>query len=182
MCTGRWALPAFGLVSALESSILPIPTDAVMVPLAFARPNQLVRITVVATIGSVVGAVIGYGIGAIAFEAIGDAVLEFYGMEQVFTDFVALYRDHGWLALLGAALTPVPFKLAAIVSGLAGLPFWTFLMVCVVGRFLRFSLTSIAVRFLGSRMRSLIEKNPQIFYGVMTAMMIGGLFLAPLLL
>ena len=56
-------LSGITVASLLESTIVPIPLEAVLVPLMQARRDKLWLIALMATLGCLVGAIIGYGIG-----------------------------------------------------------------------------------------------------------------------
>ena len=78
----RRALPALALVSFLESSIFPIPPDAMLVPMVLADRDRAWMIAAVSTVASVVGGIPGYAIGYFLFEAVGRPILDFYGYQD----------------------------------------------------------------------------------------------------
>ena len=61
-------LKGITLASFLESTIVPIPLEAVMVPLMQARRESLWKIALMATIGCVIGAIFGYALGYYLFD------------------------------------------------------------------------------------------------------------------
>ena len=54
-----------GGISFVESFIFPIPPDVVIIPMTIAKPNSWFKIALIATVGSVMGAILGYFIGYI---------------------------------------------------------------------------------------------------------------------
>src|SRR3954447_22257207 len=57
-------------VSFAESSVFPIPPDAMLIPMCLARPDRPWRYAAICTIASVLGGVLGYAIGFWLFEAV----------------------------------------------------------------------------------------------------------------
>ena len=52
-----------GIISFIESFIFPIPPDVLIIPMTIAKRQEWLRIALIATIGSVLGACLGYFIG-----------------------------------------------------------------------------------------------------------------------
>ena len=57
-----------GFISFIESFIFPIPPDVLIIPMTIARKHEWIRIALIATIGSILGACLGYLIGYIFFN------------------------------------------------------------------------------------------------------------------
>jgi membrane protein YqaA with SNARE-associated domain len=151
-----WALAAIAFV---ESSVFPIPPDVLMIPMIVARPNRAFVIAGVATLASVLGGILGYGIGALAFEQIGRPVLAFYGKEAGFETFQTRYNDWGAWAVLIAGVTPFPYKVITIVSGVTHLNFAVFMLASVVARGLRFFIVAALLWQFGAPIRDFIERR-----------------------
>ena len=109
-----------GFISFIESFIFPIPPDVLIIPMTIAKRHEWIKIALIATIGSVLGACLGYFIGYVFFNEIGIKIFEFYGVDQSF------WKDKisseggviAWMTLLAiAGFSPVPFKLLTITSG-----------------------------------------------------------------
>lgn len=181
LCSGPRALSAFGVISALESAILPIPIDAVMIPLLLAQMRKLWMIVIIGTIGSVVGAALGYLIGAVFYETAGRAIISFYGLSAEFESFRATYADNGVLAVIVAGITPIPFKLAAILGGVAAMRFDLFLIAAFGVRLLRFTVVALAVRLVGPSIQTVLEKHGWKSFLAIAAVMILGFLAIPLL-
>ena len=71
-----------GILSFIESFIFPIPPDVLIIPMTIAKKKDWVKIALVATIGSVIGACLGYLIGYIFFNEIGVKIFELYGVDN----------------------------------------------------------------------------------------------------
>ena len=59
---------ALVIASFLESIIVPIPLEAVLIPLMQAKREKIWFLAFLATLGCVFGAIIGYGVGYFLFD------------------------------------------------------------------------------------------------------------------
>ena len=122
----EWLL---GLVSFVESSFFPVPPDAMLVPMALARPDRAWRYATVCTLTSVAGGVLGWTIGALLYDTVGQWLISVYHYADKMDAMRAAYAQWGWALILIKGLTPIPFKLVTIVSGLLGYNFALFVLL-----------------------------------------------------
>ena len=113
----RHAEPILFIVAFLESSVFLIPPDVMLVPMSLAQRAKAWRLAAICTVGSVLGGLAGYAIGAFLFEAIGQPVLAFYGYGARFDAFATMYNEWGAWIVFGAGVTPFPYKVITIASG-----------------------------------------------------------------
>ena len=152
-----------GFISFIESFIFPIPPDVIIIPMTIARPRKWFRIALIATLGSVAGAIMGYFIGYIFFNEIGIKIFEIYGVDN--TSFLKdkLSSEGGaiaWMTLLAiAGFTPVPFKLLTITSGFVQFNIFYFIIVAVLTRGSRFFIIAFLIGNFGPAMKKIIEKR-----------------------
>ncbi len=151
-----WVL---GVVSFIESSVFPLPPDLLLVPMIFAERARAWTLAAITTITSALGALLGYAIGALFWDTLGRQIVFLYGGQEAFDSFQAFYIEWGLLVLLAAAVTFLPFKIATIASGVAGLPLAGFFVTSLVGRGLRFYLVAAGAYYLGPGMRQQFERN-----------------------
>ena len=170
----RHAERALGAVSFIESSVFPIPPDALLIPMVVAEPRKWLRIAFICTIGSVLGAFLGYAIGAVFFDVIGKPILDFYGREEQFVEMTARYNEWGGWAVLFAALTPFPYKVLTIFSGVTGLNLAIFTAVSIVGRGLRFFFVAWLLQRYGPPIKGFIENNLGVLFTLFMVLLIGG--------
>ena len=120
----RHAMTALFGVSFIESSVFPIPPDVLMIPMVLARRSKAMAVALIATAGSVLGAMLGYWIGAALMDSLGQAVLAAYGKQDAYAQLAARFADYGGWAVLFAALTlvglmergvPIPLALVGTV-------------------------------------------------------------------
>ncbi len=173
----RHALWALAAVSFIESSVFPIPPDVVLVAIILARPERAWIAALVCTLASAAGGLAGYAIGFLLYDTVGRSVLEFYGYLDTFTEFQAAYNDHGWLIVFGAGLTPFPYKVITIASGVTQLDLVTFFVASVVSRGLRFFVVAALFWRFGPPIRGVIERYFGLATALFFALLVGG-FLA----
>ena len=99
-----------GIIAFIESSVFPIPPDALLLPMCLARRAKAFAYAGICTIGSVAGGLFGYALGALFFTAIGAPLIALYGGEVAMEELRLLYAEQGALIVAFAAFTPFPFQ------------------------------------------------------------------------
>lgn len=136
---GRWALPALAAVAFAESAFLPVPPDVLLGPMVLARRERAWLYALVTTVGSVLGGLLGYAIGFYA-APLGVWLLKTMGHAGGMASFQAWYGRFGLWVILIKGLTPIPYKLVTIASGLARFNLAVFVAASVATRGARFFL------------------------------------------
>jgi membrane protein YqaA with SNARE-associated domain len=150
-----WVLAA---VSFAESSFFPIPPDAMLVPMVLARRAEAWRIAALCTLASVIGGFFGYAIGYFLYEMIGRPLVAFYGLERQFEQFQVLFNEWGLWIILIKGMTPIPYKIITIASGVAKFDLTVFALASIVTRGVRFYLVAALLYFFGPPIREFIER------------------------
>ena len=152
-------LLSLAVISFAESSFFPIPPDVIVIPMVLARRDRAWRIAATAAGASILGGCFGYVIGYFLWDSVGRPVADFYHI----TAAVEEYRQkfHGFAApiILVQGLTPIPFKLVAIASGLAHVNFLVFVLCATITRSVRFFVVAGLIRRYGEPMQAFIEKR-----------------------
>lgn len=170
----RHANSALFGVSFAESSFFPIPPDVMLIPMVLAKRHKWIFLATLCTIASVLGAFLGYYIGAALYESIGKSIVAFYGKEDSFGKITEWYNTYGGWGVLLAAVTPFPYKVITIFSGVTGLNLVTFLVVSVIGRSARFFLVSFLLYKFGDPIRKFIEDRLGLVFTLACILLIGG--------
>jgi membrane protein YqaA with SNARE-associated domain len=166
-----WWLAA---IAFAEASCFPIPPDALLVPMALARPDRAWRLALVCTVGSVAGGALGYFIGYAVFDQLARPLIEFYGYGPRFAAFQALYAQYGLWIIVIKGLTPIPYKIVTIASGAAHFDFAVFMVASLVTRGARFFLVAALLRFFGTPVRDFIERRLTLVTSLLAAGVVGG--------
>lgn len=145
-------------VAMAEASIFPLPPDLLLLPMVYAQRDKAYRFAAVCTLGSVLGGLIGYGIGSLAMATLGQWIVSTYHLEKSFQYFHDQFNQWGVWVILIKGLTPIPFKLVTIASGVAGLNLGLFVGASIITRGFRFFLVAFLVRQFGEPIRTFIEK------------------------
>lgn len=146
-------------VAFIESSFFPIPPDVMLIPMILAAPKKAWSIAGVATVGSIIGAYLGYAIGFYFFQLIAEPLLNFYGYLEKFNSFKDLYNQYGAWIVFGAGITPFPYKIITIASGVVHMNLIVFTIASIIARGMRFYLVAWLLKKYGETMREFIEKN-----------------------
>jgi membrane protein YqaA with SNARE-associated domain len=165
------------IIAFAESSFFPVPPDALLIPMALARPRDAWRFAAICTVASVAGGALGYLIGYAVFDQLAKPVLDFYGYGDRFAAFQALYAQYGLWVILIKGLTPIPYKIVTIASGAAKFDFLVFMAASVVTRGARFFLLAALLRAFGAPVREFIERRLTLVTSAVAAGIVGGFLL-----
>lgn len=153
----RHADRSLAAVSFAESSFFPIPPDVMLAPMILARRDQAYRIATICTIASVIGGAFGFAIGYFLYDSVGQWLIDFYGLHEGASEFRGWYAEWGAAIILAKGLTPIPFKLVTIASGLASFNFGLFMLTAAITRAARFFLIAWLLRRYGAPIQAFIE-------------------------
>ena len=158
----RYAKPILAFEAFIESSFFPIPPDVMIIPMVISKKNEFIRIALIATIFSVLGALFGYYIGY-SLNEVAIKIFEFYGYEYSGSFKEKFITGEGFFAWLGilvtAGFTPLPFKLLTISSGIIHFNLISFIFICVVTRGLRFFLVAYLTYKFGQKIGPFLDKQ-----------------------
>ena len=158
LARSRHATPALAVISFAESSVFPVPPDVMLAPMILARPEKAYFYALVCTVASVLGGVLGYAIGFYLTD-LGLWLMKLLGHSDGLAEFQHWFDQWGLAVILIKGLTPVPYKLVTIASGLAGFSFPVFVAASVVTRGARFFLEAWVLRRWGPAMLAQVEKH-----------------------
>ena len=169
-----YALWIMGAVAFAESSFFPVPPDVMLIPMSLARPQRAWLYAMICTATSVVGGMLGYAIGALLYDSVGHWLIQFYGLGGKVEAFRASYAEWGaWIIIL-KGLTPIPFKLVTIASGVAQFDLLAFALASLVSRSLRFFLLAGLLWWFGDPVREFIERRLMLVTSGFALALVGG--------
>jgi membrane protein YqaA with SNARE-associated domain len=166
-----WALVA---VAFAESSFFPLPPDILLIPMMLARPRAAWRLAAVCTLTSVAGGLLGYAIGYYGFDLIGRPILEFYHAMQRYDALKAGFDRWGVWIIIIKGMTPIPYKLVTIASGVAHFDLVAFVGASIVSRSIRFFLLAALLWWFGPAVRDFIEKRLMLVTTAFAVCLVGG--------
>lgn len=157
------------LVSLTESIFFPIPPDFLYIPMILGGHENPYLLAMIASVASVIGAIIAYLIGFWGGRPLVYKLSNKY-IEKYLAQAEEFFAKYGSVSILLAAFTPIPFKVFTLSSGMAKMPFKSFILFSILGRAGRFYLVSFfLVNFSESFMQnffkySLLSIIPTIIY------------------
>jgi membrane protein YqaA with SNARE-associated domain len=170
----KYAIPALAFLSFIESSFFPIPPDVLLMAICFSAPRKWFIAAFWCTIASVAGAVFGWYLGWGLWEVVGQPIVKFYHGEEVMLQVKELYDTYGFWGVLVAAITPIPFKVFTIASGVFQFNLPLMIFASIIGRGFRFFLVAGLIRLFGNRVRTFIETRLELMLILGTILGIGG--------
>jgi len=170
----RHAVRSMAGVSFAESSFFPIPPDVMLVPIVLANRDRAYWIATVCTLASVLGGVLGYVIGAFLWESVGEWLARLYHLEEKMEDLRGLYAEWGSLVILIKGLTPIPFKLVTIASGVFAFNFPLFVLLAAITRAFRFFLIAFLLKRFGEPVQAFIERRLNLIGWAVLIALVGG--------
>ncbi len=173
-----YGTPALFLLAVAESSFFPVPPDVLQIALSISKPRRSFFYAAISGLGSVVGGVLGWLIGWAFWSALGGWFMYIPGCTQENIDYVSrLYHDNAFLAILGAAFTPIPYKVFTITAGIFKVPIWVLVVASTIGRFGRFLAVGACIYWFGPSIRRALDRYFSIASLVFFVLLVAG-FLA----
>jgi membrane protein YqaA with SNARE-associated domain len=156
LAAGRWAMPALAAIAMVEATFPLVPPDLMLGPMVLARRERAWLYAAICTAGSVTGGMAGYAIGFF-LAGLGANLLALAGHPGALAGFQALFARYGLWVILIKGVTPVPYMLVTIASGLARFSFPVFVAASIVTRGGRFFLEAALLQH--PRAKAVIDRH-----------------------
>ena len=151
-------LTGITFASFLESTIVPIPLEAVMIPLMQARRESLWKIALMATVGCVIGAIFGYALGYYLFDLIGQWIIDSFFSAEQFENVKSQMDRQGFWFVMTLGIAPIPLQVAMLAAGATKFSLLLFLIATVIARSLRYFGLAAVVYYAGDKAEQLIKR------------------------
>ena len=135
--------------SALESIIIPIPVDPLLVAAVLAKSGAWRRIAFAFTVASVIGGAVGWALGAFLGLHIHELISSLpvaLAAPSAFAAVEAGFAEFGVILVFLGAFSPLPYKVIAVSAGIGGFGLLPFLLMSFIGRGLRFGVVAAIAR------------------------------------
>lgn len=126
------------LASMMETLLIPIPIEVILIPWMLCHADRKWRIATVALAGNLTAATLGYYLGMFAMDQWGDTLVGFFGGEAAYEEFDEQIREDGFMAILAIGIVPIPFQIAMLVAGASAYPIALFLAAACLARGTRY--------------------------------------------
>lgn len=169
---GTWAL--FWIAFA-ESSFFPIPPDVLLIALCFGARHKWAKYAFVCTLGSVLGGVAGWGIGWGLRDTVAMPLLGIFDPSGQTQEKIQVWYDaYGFFGILIAAITPIPYKVFTVFSGMMNYSLPMLILASILGRGLRFYVVAALIRIFGATVKPFVEKHLEWCFVAGTLLVAGG--------
>ena len=180
----RYGVLALFLIAFAESSFFPLPPDPLLLALCLGAAKRSLRFAAIATLASVAGGILGYALGAGAWTLLEPWFFSYVpGVSQEAFDGVqAFYNEHGFAAVFLAGLTPIPYKVFTLASGVFGINFGSFVLASILSRGFRFFLIAGLVYKFGAPIERFIDQHFDKLVILFSLLFVGGFLVIEFLL
>jgi membrane protein YqaA with SNARE-associated domain len=151
-------LTGIGVASFLESTVVPIPLEALLVPLMQKRREKLWMIAAITTAGCMLGALVGYAVGYFLFDVFNDLIMKYIATEQQFEKFQNQMDKQGFWFIFSTGVTPIPLQIAMLIAGLSKYSLALYMLAVTSSRMLRYFGLAVLVYYFGDKTEKLIRK------------------------
>jgi membrane protein DedA with SNARE-associated domain len=166
---GALGYPGIFLLMAMESSVIPIPSELVMPPAGYLAQQGQMHLAIaifIGTAGSLVGAYVNY----FAAHYLGRPLLLKYGKyvwitEEKFAKVETYFKNHGEISTFIGRLLPVVRHLISLPAGLAGMNHWKFSLYTLAGAGLWVTVLTFIGYFIGAERELIMQYSHQALIG-----------------
>jgi membrane protein YqaA with SNARE-associated domain len=164
--TTKWSGWAMFLCAFADASFLPLPTPLFFLTLALLNINRAYRYALLATVGTMVGALLGYSIGHFAwlnpggeFTRLAHFVFDnIPGFSEVSYNKIQLqYAKWDFWILFVASLMPVPYKIFSISAGVFDINIFMVCIATLISQGAKYYFLALMAIKIGHRVKELIQ-------------------------
>ena len=155
-----WSRSAVAGYAFLVSSVVPGPSEVLLASLGIADPPKAFKLAWWSVVGSVLGGLVAYGIGALAFGEVAPYLDQFGVLSAGQVEALrGQFRTRGWLVVIIGTLPFGSPKLVSIAAGALGLPLLQFIFPLSVIRIVRYMSLAALVHLAGDRPTRWLERR-----------------------
>lgn len=147
------------VASFAESTVVPIPLEAVLIPAMQANRDRLWMLAAAALGGCIVGALVGYAIGYWLFGVLGEQLISMFGSAEQYRNALEQVRQNGFWFVLSVGIVPIPFQIAMLAAGAAGYSLWGYTAATLISRGIRYFGLALLVWKFGNRTQALMQRH-----------------------
>lgn len=140
-----------GLNAWLESFLILPPPDILLIAMDLANPENALKYALVTSVGSALGGLTGWTLGKVGGRPFFNWI--FKRKKELFKNVEDLYAKWGTVAVVIAAMTPVPYNVFAWASGILNMNWFLFTLISFFCRGFRFFVISILLMLFGEAIK-----------------------------
>lgn len=172
LVTSRHVVWGTFVASFAESTVVPVPLEAVLIPAMQANRGRLWRLAGAALLGCIVGALVGYGIGYWVFGTIGDELVATFGDPEQYQNALLQLRRDGFWFVFSVGVTPIPFQIAMLAAGTAHYSLTGYLVATLLSRGIRYFGIAVLVWKFGDRAQAMVLRHRRTSVAALTAIVV----------
>ena len=177
-----WIALVVFLTSVSDASFIPLPAQTFFLLVAIIYPNLALRITVLATAGTVTGALVAYYTGHLLFFG-HDGQLSSAGnflighipgfSSGTYLKIMTLYSEWGMWILFAASFIAIPFGFFAISAGIFNFNPVIYIGAVLLSQLIKYFLLAFLVARFGKRIRTFLDSRikPVAFITILTILL-----------
>jgi len=178
----KYGVPVMAFIAFIESSFFPVPPDPLLMALGLGKPKKAILYAIICSIASIAGGIVGYLIGWTIWESVSGFFFTYLFSPDTFNYVGEKYKENAFLAILGAAFTPIPYKVFTITAGVFKINLATFILASSIGRSARFLIEGSLIYFFGEKIRDFIEKYLNLLSIIFFILLLVGIYITKFLL
>ncbi|MAD73651.1 MAG: alkaline phosphatase [Rheinheimera sp.] len=156
--SSSYGLPLLFLLSMMETLLIPIPIETILIPWMLTQRRRRWTIATVALAGNLTAAALGYWLGVLAMEQWGDTLVSFFGGAEAFDSFSNDIEQNGFSSIMAVGISPTPLQIAMLAAGATGYSFLMFLLAIGISRSTRYYGLALLVHFAGDAALNLWQR------------------------
>ncbi|MCG9678283.1 VTT domain-containing protein [Vibrio sp. Isolate24] len=164
--------------SFLESTIVPIPLEALLIPLLQKRRDKLWQVALMATMGCITGALLGYALGYYTFELLRDWIVTHWITEEKLDTVMLRMKTEGFWFVMTLGVAPIPFQIAMLAAGATQFSLLLFLLATGLSRAIRYFGIALVVYIAGDKAEKLIKKYKLATLGLITSVLLAAWYIS----
>lgn len=146
------------VASVLESTIVPVPIEAVLLPVMQARRDKIWSLALSATMGCLLGSILGYALGYFLFEIAEQLIVGSLTTQEQLDNVIQQMQEQGFFFVLTLGIVPIPLQIAMIAAGATGFSLGLYLLAVTISRVIRYYGIAIVVYYAGNHAEKLIRE------------------------
>ncbi len=167
---GTLGYPGIFLLMAMESSVIPIPSELVMPPAGYLAQQGQMNLFLAILCG-VTGSLVGAYANYFAAHYLGRPLLLKYGKyvwitEEKFAKVEVFFKEHGEVSTFIGRLLPVVRHLISLPAGLAGMNHWKFSLYTLLGAGIWVTVLTFIGYLIGANQELIKQYSHQAVIGV----------------
>ncbi|NND41015.1 MAG: DedA family protein [Silicimonas sp.] len=161
-----------------ESTVVPIPLEALVVPLMVGHPKRALVIAVWIWLGCLVGASLFYFVGLWLADPVVLPAIEWLGLNDDFEEMQdRLSGDSLFWVVFTVSLLPAPMQLATLGTGAVDGNFLVFISAIALSRGIRYFGLAILAQLIGERIANMNLPKRILIPALIAAFLVGwGIF------